>query len=340
MILGCQSFPLSDHPMQESEEILDDTPIDALGWRGSSPDAPEIAALRTRLSENNGIAGLEIAAPNQIDRAVGLFRRDGFVVVENVLNGSQLRTMQAACATAIRDIVRLDRERQGNRGSHRYSFSASTTGSMLHTPEWAMLIDLPTVTPIITALFESADYHVRKAAGDFCLPGSEYQHLHSDIADRQQFGSFYDPSGRISLRDLPCPVVCCNFLMVDFTTTNGPTRQIPGTQNSRQPIPTLAEEPDWMKYSTVCPAKAGGVLIRDIRAWHGGTPNLSDHVRAIPNAIFLAPWFHEPAVESMPLSIFETLSEHGQKLCKQLVAREPLDVSYRIVSPGPAGKKS
>jgi hypothetical protein len=38
-----------------------------------------------------------------------------------------------------------------------------------------------------------------------------------------------------------------------------------------------------MKLSTVCPAPAGSVLIRDVRAWHGGTPNLSDEVRCIPN---------------------------------------------------------
>ena len=67
-------------------------------------------------------------------------------------------------------------------------------------------------------------------------------------------------------------------------------------------------------------APAGSVLIRDVRAWHGGTPNLSDHVRAIPNAEFYAPWFHEPMPKSMPYEIYETLSDHAKHLCRFIVA--------------------
>jgi hypothetical protein len=43
--------------------------------------------------------------------------------------------------------------------------------------------------------------------------------------------------------------------------------QIPGTQNSRARIPTLEEEPLWMKLSTTAPAPAGCAMFRDIRAW-------------------------------------------------------------------------
>ena len=90
----------------------------------------------------------------------------------------------------------------------------------------------------------------------------------------QTFGSFHDPRGIMNYRDLPCPYICCNFLTVDFNAINGPTRQIPGTQHSREPIPTLKEEPDWMKLSTVCPAPAGSVLIRDIRLTRRDTQSL------------------------------------------------------------------
>ena len=132
----------------------------------------------------------------------------------------------------------------------------------------------------------------------------------------------------MTVRDLPCPVVCCNFLAQDFTRINGPTRQIPGTQHSREKIPELAEEPLWMKYSTVCPAPAGSVLIRDIRAWHGGTPNLTSEMRAIPNAIFLAPWFHERQLPSMPREMFDLLSEHGRRVCEPVVTDAPLKTGY------------
>ena len=75
-----------------------------------------------------------------------------------------------------------------------------------------------------------------------------------------------------------------------------------------------------MKLSTVRPAPAGSVLIRDTRAWHGGTPNLSDHVRAMPSAEFHAPWYREPMRTSMPREIYNTLSEHGQYIARYLVA--------------------
>ena len=107
----------------------------------------------------------------------------------------------------------------------------------------ALFLDLPTVAPILTAIFGSPDYVAFRGAGDFCLPGCDYQPLHSDMGDRRTVevagktrtvGSFHDPAGRLSYRDLPCPFVSCNFLMVDFTRTNGPMRLIPGTQHSHQ----------------------------------------------------------------------------------------------------------
>ena len=301
------------------------TALNDLGWRDA--DARLYQDQRDYLSKHNGIRGLDLVASTEIERARDLFYRDGFVVVVDALTSQQLEHLRAACDRAIRNIMALDKQRIGNRGSHRYSFgAASKTGHMMHDPAWAMLLDLPTVTPILTAIFDSANYIARGGGGDFCLPGAtEYQRLHYDIHDRmafgnETFGAFHDPSGRISLRDLPCPYVCCNFLMVDFTAINGPTRQIPGTQNSHTPLPRLADEPEWMKLSTVCPAPAGSVLIRDPRAWHGGTPNLSNEVRAIPNAEFYAPWFRQDMPLNLPRSLFEQLSAHGQSISRYIVA--------------------
>jgi hypothetical protein len=84
-----------------------------------------------------------------------------------------------------------------------------------------------------------------------------------------------------------------------------------------------------MKLSTACPAPAGSVLIRDPRAWHGGTPNLSDEARSIPNIEYYAPWFREPMAQSMPRSIYDTLSEHGKRVCRYIVSDQNLDGSVR-----------
>jgi ectoine hydroxylase-related dioxygenase (phytanoyl-CoA dioxygenase family) len=307
------------------------------------PDSDhDLDSQRAYLEANNGIKGLEVLDPSEVDRAVRIFHRDGFVVVRDALTADQLAFLNAGVDDAVRNIIGHDPNRSGNRGSHRYSFGGSSlTRSMLHRPEWQMLLDLPTVTPIVTAIFQSSDYLLRACSGDFCLPGAtKYQPLHSDMRDyldrsTTPFSSFHDPRGHLSTRDLPCPYVCVNFLTVDATPLNGPTRQIPGSQHSRAQIPTLAEEPEWMRLSTVCPAPAGSVQIRDVRAWHGGTPNVSDLVRAIPNLEFYAPWFREPMLPGITEADHRRLSPFAQHLTRYSVAdsADELITGYTLTPP-------
>ena len=143
---------------------------------------------------------------------------------------------------------------------------------MFHRPEWRELVDLPTTSPILTEIFGSPNYIVYGCGGDIALPGAiEYQGLHSDNV----WTELHDPIGGITIRDLPVPAVHINFPLVDLTAENGPIRQIPGSHRSRAPIPRLADEPEWMRLSTICPLPAGSAVFRDARCWHGGTPNLS-----------------------------------------------------------------
>ncbi len=215
-----------------------------IGWRGVPKDDARVSELRRYLEAHNGIKGLEILEPTDVDRAVQLFHRDGFVVLGDVLNGEQTDFLARGCNEVVREIVALDNDHAGNRGSHRYSFGGSSlTRSQLHRPEWQMLLDIPAITTLLTRLFGSPHYSLRAASGDFCLPGAvDYQRLHSDVSDwvddkRTPFSAFHDPLGNVRIRDLPCPYICVNFLPQDVTRLNGPTRQIPGTQKSRTPNP-------------------------------------------------------------------------------------------------------
>lgn len=317
-------------------------PVTTHGWMGVPKDDPQVAALRAHLAANNGIEGLEILQPHEVERAVRLFRRDGFVAVANVLGAEQVDMLAAGCNEVIDEIVALDTDRKGNRGSHRYSFGGSSlTRSQLHRPAWQMLLDIPAVTNIVSAIFGSADYCLRAASGDFCLPGAvDYQRLHADVRDwvdggSTPFSAFHDPRGFMSIRDLPCPYVCVNFLPQEVTRLNGPTRQIPGTQHSREPIPGLDEEPEWMRLSTVCPLPAGSIMVRDVRAWHGGTPNVSDEVRSIPNLEFYAPWFREPIVPGITYQDWRRLSAHAQRITRFCVqdSSEPLVTGTTLRAP-------
>ena len=285
-------------------------------------DDPGVVELRRRLQEANGIPGLEVVEPHEVERAVALFHRDGFVAVRDAIPTDQLERLRVAAADVIETLVAADPEGAVGGGAgglpHRYSFGAtSATRQMFHRAEWCELIDMPTTTPILTAIFGSPNYVVCGSGGDMAFPGAiEYQGLHSD----NMWSELHDPIGGVSMRDLPTPAIHVNFPVVDLTRENGPIRQIPGTHRSRAPIPRLAAEPEWMRLSTVCPLPAGSAIFRDVRCWHGGTPNLSREVRPMPNVEYFAPWFRSEALaRSMSYDRWRTLSPHAQRLCRYVV---------------------
>ena len=287
-----------------------------------SYDDPGVTALRERMREKNGLRGLDVVRPDEVERATEIFLRDGFVAVADALDIDQLQRLRTAADEVIATLVEADPDGAVGGGAgglpHRYSFGGtSASRHMFHRPEWCELIDLPTTTPILTSIFGSPDYIVYGAGGDLALPGAiEYQGLHSDNV----WTELHDPTGGVSMRDLPVPVVHINFPLVDLTPENGPIRQIPGTHRSRTPIPTLADEPEWMRFSTVCPLPAGSAIIRDARCWHGGTPNLSREVRAMPNVEYMAPWFRSEAlIRSMSFETWSGLSPHAQRLARYIV---------------------
>ncbi len=285
-------------------------------------DDPHVSALRERFRERNGITGLEVVAAGDVERATKIFHRDGFVAVADALQPEQLELLRRGVNEVTAALLEADPDGAVGGGAgglpHRYSFGGtSASRHMFHRPEWSQLIDLPTTTPILSSIFGSADYIVYGSGGDLVLPGAiEYQGLHSDNV----WTELHDPHGGLTMRDLPTPVVHINFPVVDLTPVNGPIRVLPGTHRSRAPIPTLAEEPEWMRLSTVCPVPAGSAIIRDARCWHGGTPNLSREIRAMPNVEYMAPWFRSEAlITSMSATTWSTLTPHAQRLSRYIV---------------------
>lgn len=162
-------------------------------------------------------------------------------------------------------------------GSYSFGSAPAHFGAF---SEWNVLVDPPVLVECLNAIFQSPDWwyaHGAASGGDFVLPGAtEYQGLHRDTGDYLR-----DPSGKLDFRDMPCSCITVNFPMevkqgssVGHTSHNGVTRHIPGTQNSRAPIPSLEEEPRWMKLATTSPVPAGSVMIRDQRAWVSYTDQL------------------------------------------------------------------
>jgi ectoine hydroxylase-related dioxygenase (phytanoyl-CoA dioxygenase family) len=175
-------------------------------------------------------------------------------------------------------------------------------------PEWAMLIDLPTITPSIEKIFGSRNYTCPEAGGDYSLPKAQTQALHKDVGD------FYgDPHKVVTVDDGPPFFIVVNFLMVDFTREVGAIRFIPCTQRSRHAPPGVQDEPTWMRESIVC-APAGTAVIRDVRCWHGGTANVSQTIRPMTSVGYFAPWYRYVGQRTIPRALYNTLSPHAQKI--------------------------
>ena len=90
-----------------------------------------------------------------------------------------------------------------------------------------------------------------------------------------------------------------------------------------------------MRLSTVCPAPAGSIMIRDVRAWHGGTPNVSDAARSIPNLEFYAPWFREPVLPGITYQDYKKLSGRAQQIARFCVldSSETLETGTTLRAP-------
>ncbi|HEX3919447.1 MAG TPA: phytanoyl-CoA dioxygenase family protein [Caulobacteraceae bacterium] len=312
-------------------------------------DDPEVCALRERLRRRNGLPGLEIVSPHEIERARRIFFRDGFVVVRDLLDPAGLAAFREASASVLKQILDIPgiggRKylTETDRLPHRYSYgTASASRHLLHEPVWASMVDLATTTPILRHIFGGDDYWLLGAGGDLCLPGAiEYQTLHSDYRERFELtpgrlaqarrlgvelraaagGDDLDDRTRHLIFERTPPRVTINFLMTDLTCDNGPIRQIPGTQARPGGPPTQADEPEWMRLSTLVGAPAGAGVFRDTRAWHGATPNVSREIRAMPNVEYAAPWCGEAEFGvSMPHAIWAGLSPHAQDISARVKA--------------------
>ena len=345
-------------PVNETVDEHGNVPPEQRGFGVADPrapkrrvyDDPEVDELRHRLRRENGIRGLEICAPDEVERAVRIFRRDGFVVVRDLLDAAHLAQWRTGSARVLGEILSVPGTNgrkyvtETGRLPHRYSYgTASASRQLLHEAEWAAMVDLPTTTPLLTAIFGTMDYFVVGAGGDLCLPGAiEYQHLHADVHESNALSperieaaralgieigtedgsEEVDNATRRRIVDCTPPIVTINFAMCDLTWENGPIRQIPGSHAWRMKPTPPAEEPAWMRYSTLVGAPAGTGVFRDNRAWHGATPNVSREIRALPNVEYGAPWLAPPKEPkpTMPHDVWQTLTPHGKHICRRVKA--------------------
>ena len=126
------------------------------------------------------------------EKSASLFHQDGFVAVQDALTPTQLSFAQAGAHRVITEQMEKSRYK-ANRGFAQYFFD-----SQIHHPEWAQLVDLSTVLPILEAIWQGSEFICTGGGGDYSVPGAKIQRLHSDIGD-----AIKDPLQQVNIRDLP-----------------------------------------------------------------------------------------------------------------------------------------
>jgi len=240
----------------------------------------------------------------------------------------------------------LDPDDKGSRGDKRHSFGGmSSTNSQLHRPEFRELVDVPAVTEVLKAYYGSLDFAVIAGGGDINMAGSrQHQPLHSDISRSALLG----PSTAAGQSE-KAPFIAVNYMLHDQTPFNGPLQHIAGTQHlDLRYLPKVEEEPEHWFYSTMCPAPAGTAVIRDVRAWHAGTPNLTTQDRPLPNCEFVAPFVAQdkdlmdrhrvskPDGKQIPHEVWEALPERARHLTRLVKGDpgQPVEPSLRFQATG------
>lgn len=278
-----------------------------------------------------------------IDVAAELFCRHGFCILLNALDKGEVFDVLETCLEVEAEMLQLDPDRFGCRDAGRYSFgAASKSGHMLHHPAWLHLLQSRPVLTVLKRVLPEG-FVFCGGGGDFVLGGTaNYQSLHSDLGP-----SRVPPECRLNHP----PMISVNFTVQDITGENGPLRVVPGRRlvgvGSDAP-PPFSEEPEVLRQSKLFPLPAGAAIIRDLRLWHGGTPNTSDHTRFLPSVELMslkysqfmsAPHsfnytycqvckWHQCSFYTrspcLPNALFETLRPEVQKLCEQIRGEVPL----------------
>jgi ectoine hydroxylase-related dioxygenase (phytanoyl-CoA dioxygenase family) len=205
-----------------------------------------------------------------VDAAARTFYRDGYVVVSNALTAEEIETIKGLVMRKTDEIVRMDNEgllppKSAFREANRYTFS-----DYGHCSEWEYLAHNEKILAVLKAIWRGRAFGATQAGGDVCLPGGTWQLLHSDLSWNE---AGHSPPARISV----------GFYVNDVLAEGGPIRQVPGTAGFPLPSPQIHKcEPRWMRQSFTT-GKAGSVVLRDLRTWHGGSPNESSTPRYMPN---------------------------------------------------------
>ncbi len=190
--------------------------------------------------------------------------RLGYVVVERFLDADLLEQVR----NRVEELYEAEGENAGS--EFRKEEGSRRLANLVDKGEiFQRLIAMPRILELVEHVlgerFKLSSFNARSANPY----SSEAQPLHCDAAALPDEEGYW----------------VCNtiWLLDDFTSANGATRVIPGSQNWKElPQDALSDPVAPHPQEVLLTAPAGSVVVMNTHAWHGGTANhTANHRRAL-----------------------------------------------------------
>ena len=194
--------------------------------------------------------------------------QDGYSVIARFLDTRMVEELRAR----VEELYESEAENAGS--EFRREPGARRLANLVDKGEiFQRLIALPRILELVRHVlgprFKLSSFNARSANPY----SNEAQPLHCDAGAVPDAGGFW----------------VCNtiWLLDDFTSDNGATRVIPGSQHWRKLPQDALEDPEQSHPAEVLLlAPAGSVIVMNTHAWHGGTANKSSAPRRALHAFY------------------------------------------------------
>ena len=201
---------------------------------------------------------------------VDAFDRDGFVLVESLLDARQLAEAQRGVQWAMANVA-------GN-----YKWIKQRTYEWTTHPIFAELIEHPFVLEFGRALL-GGDFHLIAAQ---CSRNTR-EELYAQVTTIHQDGCFFPAADRVvPVRPLIRYSFSAMFYLQDTPLEMGPTECVPGLHRTDRQI-TNADITEGMLWRRAIPA--GSLLLFNHRCWHRGAENHTDNPRDLITTAYALP---------------------------------------------------
>lgn len=219
---------------------------------------------------------------SHLRQAIDAIHEEGYIILGNIVSHNHLDLLNEKMTQDSHTIVSSDSDRwEGRRAIGHLQQGAPPFAPYIFSD----IVANPIVEHVSTTLLGEGAFN-GFYNGNTNTPGSTQQNLHMDTS---HLWPNLNPSH-------PTASVVVNIPMIDVTEERGAIELWPGTHLAGDVSRRLDEVTEEAQRKVRPPVRGttqkGDVLIRDMRLWHRGTPNLSDTHRHMIALVHYVGWLH------------------------------------------------